>query len=307
MKLKKLKLYSLSILILGSGLVFAQNQQQQDQQQQQQAEYKLDPTGWVSISVDYDNDGQYEGRETIYYYDLVKARETSKQRKDQGQQQRQRQGRQYGQRQQEDRQQRSQRQRQGKRQMQQERTVQGEITNLHTIKLTENQVFVAKVRMQDDRVANVLLGPKSQLEQLNLQEGDQIQVKGSPGHVNDKTMLVAKKIQSKGEQISVDLPQSRYLNRVRGEIKEMRTADFKGFADEFLIARVKLPTGKDQLVNLGPKSKVEKLNLQKNDKIKMLVRPGRINGQRAMIAEQIRANDKTIKLVRPKNTRRFGS
>jgi len=48
---------------------------------------QVDPRGWVSTAVDYNNDGTYDAVETIYIYDLERAQRSSRQRKseDQGQ------------------------------------------------------------------------------------------------------------------------------------------------------------------------------------------------------------------------------
>lgn len=45
------------------------------------------PIQWVTVAVDYNHDGWYDGWETIYYYDYQQARESSNQRSQDGRQQ----------------------------------------------------------------------------------------------------------------------------------------------------------------------------------------------------------------------------
>jgi hypothetical protein len=268
-----------------------------------QADYKLSPEGWVNIAVDYDNDGRFDSSETIYYYDLEKARDMSAGRK--GRQE----GSSYRSSQQRDGmnyRSRSQQLRQKDGRMSAQKTITGDITELRDMQMTDEKFRFARVESKDgEKTAKVCLGPKSNLYKLKLNEGDRITVKGRPGRINDKTMLMAEEVTAGDKKVSIDLPDSRKLKRARGEIISMREAKFKGFDEKHVVAKVELVSGKEETVNLGPVSKVDKLELEEGDDVSILARPGKVNGRPAMIAEQIEANKKVVKLPRPEDTKKF--
>lgn len=50
---------------------------------------------------------------------------------------------------------------------------------------------------------------------------------------------------------------------------------------------------------------VKKLDPQRNDQLSLLVRPGRVNGEPTLIAEEIAFEGNTAKLPRPQDKERF--
>jgi hypothetical protein len=270
-----------------------QRQADRDRDRRGQREARLAPSGWVRIGTDYDNDGRFEAVETIFLYDLERARRTSRDRAREGQHTRT-----------QDDQRRESQSRQDR--DRQQHHVQGEIQELRRENFSgiDDEVVIARIQTSEGRTAKALLGPRSQLSDLDLSEGDQITVQGSRGHVNDKMMLVAHEVRSGNSSASVDMPRLN-LKRARGEVLSKRTARFRGFDESFVVAEVELVSGKRETVNLGPESKVRQLNLSEGDQISLLVRPGRINGQPAMIAEQIRADGQTVEVPRPQDRERF--
>jgi hypothetical protein len=84
------------------------------------------------------------------------------------------------------------------------------------------------------------------------------------------------------------------MKRVRGEIQETRTAKFQGKDEPQVIAQVSLAGGRQSSVILGPESTLQDVDLSPGTSAAMLVRPARLNGRQAMVAEQIRIGDQTI-------------
>jgi predicted DNA-binding antitoxin AbrB/MazE fold protein len=248
----------------------------------QSATVEIKPLGWISIAADYDNDGRFDGVETIYAYDLEQAKQNSRKRSE------------------------SRQDRRSNRSNQQQReTIKGTISKIRTEPFAgmDQEFVIAHVKTNDQGKACAVLGPKDKLAKLNLKEGDKVTVVGVKGRVNDRPVLLGRRVTHDDRRVSVDveMPGSRKLKRVRGEILSTRTAQFRNRDADYLIAKVRLNNDKEQTVNLGPKSKVASLELSEGDKVSLLVRPGTINGEGAMIAEQIRANDKMVKLSPPKD------
>lgn len=244
---------------------------QNDEQSQTQNKKQLVPVGWVSVAVDYDNDNKFDGYETIYYYDLVDARNKSWQRR--------------GPRSTRD----------------QARTISGELSNLKTVNLSDgNEHRLAKIETEQGNTVRVDLGRTKKVQQLQLSEGDSVTVKARPARINDKAMWVATSINSGGKSLSIERQDDRGLKRIQGTIEEMQTMNFKNKDGEFTVATVKTNGDKEKKVLLGQTNKLNKLKLKQDDKVQMLVRRGRMNDEEICIAEQVRANGQMVQTPRPK-------
>ncbi|MEZ6091120.1 MAG: PDZ domain-containing protein [Pirellulaceae bacterium] len=280
----------------------------QRRQSDQSAKYDVSPTGWIRMAVDYNNDGQFDAVETIYTYDLERARQSSRQRanenarrmsskgessRDRGDMNRSQSDR--------SRQMASDRSRSGSSERQRE-TVSGKILQLRSERLMgmNEPSMVARIRTNDNMPAKIVLGPKSTIQKLDLQDGDNITVQGFKGRVNDKTMLLADSVKSGERTVRVALPSSRGAKRVRGELLDWRTTKFRGHDGEFVVAKVKCNSGKQAVVNLGSKSKIDQLNLEKGDELRMIVRPATMNDRKGMVADEVFANGKSVNVSPPK-------
>jgi hypothetical protein len=105
---------------------------------------------------------------------------------------------------------------------------------------------------------------------------------------------------SKGEDaIEVESPDDGLIKRVRGEVVGTRTVVFRGHDEDHLITEIELRSGNRAEVILGPKSKLDGLELKEGDAVALLVRPAMLNGGPAMAAEQIRFGDEVIAVSDP--------
>lgn len=284
------------------------------QRSESQSKYRISPAGWVQIAVDYDNDGMFDGIETIYAYDFEKARKSSQ---DRGKREAQRM---------------SDTKRKSRGQNTQARTANSrrsgnagnpsqnrlstmrrssETVSGKLLQLRDEQIMgmddpcvIARVRKDNNMSAKVVLGPKSQVDSWGLAEGDEIKVSGRKGRVNDRPILLASKVTWGNKTKQVDLPSSRNRKRVQAELVSMRTTEFKGHDGQFVIAEIQSQSGKKCEVNLGAKSKVNQLNLREGDQLKLIVRPAKVNGKPGMVADQIMANGKDVNVSPPKNMTR---
>lgn len=250
-----------------------QQRDRSGQQDSQSREYRVQPGGWVGVAYDYDNDGYYDAADYLYYYDIQAARDRSGQRARDSERRRQ-QGR--------DRQQVS---------------IRGELTNLGIKSLTagmdDRDYRFAEVRTDSDRTARVCLGTEEKVSQLDLREGDRVQVEGVRAQIDDKTVLLARRVSSNGDSIENKLPRRENWQRIEGEVRDVRTAGGDDRDQRHQVIEVRTEEGPRQ-VDLGPASEVEQLDLQQGDRVKLLARRGKIGGQAMLIGQKVRANGTTV-------------
>ncbi len=268
-----------------------QSSQQSDRQQESKSNrseknrnVRIVPQGWVSMRVDYDNDGVFDAVETLYVYDLEQARRSSNQRKSEGR-----------------------RMSNNRQENQQMISVTGDINSIQSAKMAgmDQRHQLAKIETEDGKRLAVCLGTEQELSKLKLSEGDKIEVRGRKARVNDRTVLMAQQVTHDGTTVSPETQQRSKMKRVKAEVKSTRTVKFRNADEPHLIARVETQRGKTETVNMGPKSKFSNVDIEEGSQVKLLVRQGRINGQEALIAQEVNFDGQTIKLPRPQDRQRF--
>ncbi len=232
------------------------------------------PLRWVTVAVDYDQDGVYDRWETIYYFDFQQACQRSQQRSKQGNQQSSSEG-------------------------SQKTSIQGEIVQLKTedsANSSEKRV-IAQVENSQGRKVEVCLGPLSKLSSLNLQKGDQVSADGVVMRKDGQLKLIAAKVEANGKTVTHKLTKRSMLNRVKGELTSLSEAKSNRGDGIYLVGTVKTDSGK-RTVHFGPKKQLSKLNLSEGDEVDAIIRTGTVSGKQAAIALQVSANDETVKVVR---------
>lgn len=282
----------------------------------------------MTVAVDYDRDGRYETVETIYVYDFEKARQESESRKQENR------DRAWSDQSMKDRSANKQNQQQRGRQnenasknrlasmkrhqqSQQDQSksahdaslasVQGTIESTHTEKLagSDSSWMLARIESQDGEMVVVCLGDRKQLSGMKLQSGDMVQIKGVRSRLNDREIVMATQVTHDGSTLETPLPNRVQLKRVKAELLKKDTVRFRGFDEPHLLAKVKTKSGRTILVNMGPESKYEDVNLSSGSSMRLLVRPGTIAGERAMIAQEVKIGDATVELPRPDDRTQF--
>ena len=291
--------------IAGAQQSSRQGDRGQDDRGGQSHRLQADREGWVHIAVDSNRDGRFDSVETIYLYDLERARQRSRQRSrqraGQGQQGQQQDSARRDSQRRADSQRRGQNQRRAENQRrgQSQHRVSGQLRDLLTVRSTDRQqLTVGRIETNQGRTARVVLGPKDDLRQLNLQQGDRVEVVGQPGRINDRIVLVARRVSAQNQTVRPQYHQRRRnVQQLQGQVLNTRTVRFRGHDRPFVVGRVRLNDGRRVLVNFGPKEKLQGAQLQQQDQIKLLARQGRISGDRAWIAEQIRYQGKTLRIA----------
>ena len=245
----------------------AQNRTMQQDEARRQARgsaVMLKPTGFIQVAADYNGDGVYDAVETIYAVDFVTARQSSRQRMDNVNRR--------------------------------PRRVSGELSNLKEITLSGygGPHMVGKVKTDRGTTAKVDFGPSAQAKDLKLTEGDRVDVEGRRGRINDKAMLLATKVTSDGNTVLIERPRPSGLRRVKGEVTDLKTVQFRGRDGKSVVADMRLVSGREVKVNLGSETALAPLNLKQGGQASLLARPGSINDEPALIATMVYADGQAV-------------
>ena len=263
-----------------------QDERSRRRQGQSRQRLELEPLGWVRIATDYDDDGQYDDVDWIYYYDLRRAQQRSRERDRAADRRDWRRS---------DEQQRQQARSGDEPQRWQKALVRGTIRNTRTVTMFEgDEALIATIETDSGEPTRVCMGSKDRLDRLDLQKGDRVIIDGHRALLNDQRIVMADRVWANGE--SVGLSRRESLESVQGEVVSMRTTSFRNRDGEYVVARVRTRDDDEHIVNLGPKERVAQLDLREGDRILVMGYPGRINEQEALIARQLNANDQTIQI-----------
>lgn len=283
-------------------------QQQQQQQTSRRGNIVADPQGWVLIGYDYDQDQQVDAYEYIHIYDLQRARQMSQQRPQGRQRAQVRQA--PGARGQRSQAQEPRTQQRGQQQWfqagqqrsmaaarQRMQQLTGTIQQTKQIKLAgqQQQHTFAKVQTQQGRTVVVDLGPSNKVNQLNLSQGDRIQAQGDVTMVNDRPVLMANRVQSGNQSISVQRPKGSQTRRLEGTITKTATKRLEGQNQPaHLVALVELESGQNVPVDLGRKQDLQDVSIQQGKSVVLLARPARIGNRTILIAEKMSVDGEQI-------------
>ncbi|MEW4566780.1 hypothetical protein AB1L88_02845 [Tautonia sp. JC769] len=248
------------------------------------------PSGWVRVAVDLDGDGTFDTIETLHLDDLSRARMAGADR------QRRMSGGEAGGQQSPQ----IDPSRADRRPRDDAITLSGTVREIQEFPLSgaASPHRIARVAT-DQGTAKVDFGPADALHALEIAEGDEVTVIGHRGMINDRPVLMARSVSKGDNDVEVESPDDGMIKRVRGEVVSTRTVIFRGHDEDHLITEIELRGGNRAEVILGPKSKLDGLELKEGDAVALLVRPAMLNGGPAMAAEQIRFGDEVIAVSDP--------
>lgn len=81
--------------------------------------------------------------------------------------------------------------------------------------------------------------------------------------------------------------QARNLRRVQGTIQDTREITMAGMVDNHVLARIRTEDGRTARVNLGPKPRVDQLQLEQGDQVTVYGVRGTVNEQPMLIAQAV--------------------
>jgi hypothetical protein len=174
--------------------------------------------------------------------------------------------------------------------------IEGKVVNILSRRMPGGERTFARIETSNHERILVDLGPQNEFQDRfsQLKKGDQITVTGFP------LPVVAEKVEFNGRTVALNPGLDHFVGRLgrfaqarglrySGEILSTRHANFVGFNQPHMLARLRLDNENWQPeVDLGPTQDVRDLNLQSGDHISFVAREGCINGQGALIADELR-------------------
>ncbi len=170
--------------------------------------------------------------------------------------------------------------------------VTGTVENLKSMDFVgiEATHLLAKVKTSKGDMIKVDFGPRQRLQRaLDLQSGDRVKIWGHRGHVNKKSVLMARKVKHDGEAFKVKRQKGRDYRQFRGEVVALQTMKRKGHPEHrHVVATVRTREGQKRRVALGTKPRIRDIGLEQGDRIRFVARPCKMNGEKALVAKHIR-------------------
>ena len=181
---------------------------------------------------------------------------------------------------------------------------------------TENshdaQHCVVRVQLDDGRIEFIDLGSRARMRQVDLAPGDEIQLEGRPTYSDGRRIFIPEHLEVNGE--TYQFHQGQYAQNNEGSSSSRagtRTLQgrIQGFRHVYLhqpdgqreqhsLVKLQLRDGRTVVADLGPRTDLEDLDLQKGDRISITGRQGTVNGQSAFLANRLRVGDETIQIAR---------
>jgi len=81
-----------------------------------------------------------------------------------------------------------------------------------------------------------------------------------------------------------------------GRLQSWQRKNIDGQPDDHTLVKLTMQNGRSLVVDLGPNVDLQRLDLSKNDRLVVQGLRGKINGKDVLMAQRIRAGDKTIRM-----------
>lgn len=144
---------------------------------------------------------------------------------------------------------------------------------------------LVRIRLDNGTEAVVDIGRRMDLEDIDLQQGQQIQINGHQGQVDNKQVVVADQIQS--GQRTFNIARDDKKREISGRITDVNKIDLNKQGEDSLLVRLKMDDGSAVVVDLGKDISLEDLDLEKNSQVRVRGEREFIDGKSILVAEQI--------------------
>lgn len=180
--------------------------------------------------------------------------------------------------------------------------IRGKVLRTRDVRLPgmDDKLCLAEVKTSQGQRYIVNLGPKQDLDNLDLDKGDQLTVWGPSMRMSGHRLMLAERVRANGTTKRLrqegESGMEAQMRRVRGQIVRTREVQLPGMEEPLLVAEVKTEQGRRYIVNLGPKEHLENIQLHQGDDISVRGRAFEMDGQHFLFAEHVRANGETADL-----------
>jgi len=206
-----------------------------------------------------------------------------------------------------------------------ESTIRGKLKSFRHIDLTpagEDEPVethtVAQITLESGISQPVALGPRRNLDPLQMKSGELIVIHGRMGTINGHPVMMANEIVVPERQIAqrIDRDHRRLAKRdqqretpqrpayaIRGTVEDARQIELKGEEKKHTLLMVNLKTGDSVIANLGPAPKsIADLDLEEGDEVTIRGTKGTINDRSVVMASRIEVDEAMQQRTRAERT-----
>jgi uncharacterized cupredoxin-like copper-binding protein len=176
----------------------------------------------------------------------------------------------------------------------------GKLTRTNRVQLPgmNEELLFGLAQTNQGKLVSLYLGPVAELKDVQVNRGDEIDVRGPILEVHGQPILLAQQLRIHGQTIPIAqrareemIAASQYIN---GRIITTRTIRIPGVNEPLRIAQVRTSDGRSIIAELGPQPRLEGLTLNRGDDIDIRGRAFRVANYRILLAERIRAHGETV-------------
>jgi hypothetical protein len=151
--------------------------------------------------------------------------------------------------------------------------------NLYTVEGDPERHSFVRVRLENGGSRMVSLGTRAEPEDLELRKGQDIDVTGLTATVDGSQIVIADRIEVRDEHVTLV-----------GKVADFREVSLSGTRDRNLMIRMDLSNGERSLVDLGPGTRLDDLDLETGDWIQLDGIRREIAGRSVIVANRIRVD-----------------
>jgi plastocyanin len=159
-------------------------------------------------------------------------------------------------------------------------------------------ILFALIRTNQGRPVSLYLGPVPDFENVAVNRGDEIDVRGPVHEIHGQPIVLAREFRIHGQTVPIarrareeTIAASQHIT---GHIVRTRRLRIPGISEPLLIALVRTNQGRSIIAELGSEPRLEGLTLNPGDEIDVRGRAFRVDNYRILLAERIRANGQIV-------------
>ncbi len=186
---------------------------------------------------------------------------------------------------------------QGSQSSQSQQRFSGRVTRTQRIELPgmHSELCCCLMQTDDGRQVTCILGPEDELQNLRLQRGEELTVRGTPTFVGGRQVVLARQISANGQTVQLPVQRSQ-SQRISGEITRTRRIQLPGLQQDIQVACVRTDQGQQVICILGPEETMGRHDLSRGEEVSLRGDLLDVNGQQILLTQQIRSHGEQTNL-----------
>jgi plastocyanin len=206
-----------------------------------------------------------------------------------------------------------------------EKTLQGRVEQVREVELEgqPNRHTLVSLRLDNGQSKIVDLGPRLEPDQINLEPGADVAIRGFQDRIEGHDVLVATNVRADGQSFETgnrtfSSSQSRARNAsssssyeefgsrqqgkakkqssLQGRVESVREVEIEGQDDQHTLVSLRLENGQSKIVDLGPRLDLEDIDLEEGSNVAIRGFPGRIDGRSVLMATSVRVDGESFEV-----------